>query len=137
MRYTKRATNDRPYTRYLSNIRLPLRGAVAMRLRGGFIRDIQSGRPMIAPTHVTSIHMGAVASRLRGGFIRDIQSGRPMVAPTHVTSIHKGAVTSVTEGDYYSLYILLKLLKFYESVKQIFSPILTSIIKEQKKMLPK
>ena len=45
----------------------------------------------------------------------------------------RGTVALRLRGGYYSLYILLKLLKSYESVKQILSPILTSIIKEHKK----
>lgn len=61
--YTNRATNGRPYAHVISIHK----GAVVW-----FYIDIQSGRPMIAPTHVTSIHKwlplrGAVAMRLRGG----------------------------------------------------------------------
>ena len=57
-----------------------------------------------------------------------------MVAPTNVISIHKapleGSCRITTDG--WLLYKSL-VLKSYESVKQILSPILTSIIKEHKK----
>lgn len=60
--YTNRATNDRPYAHVISIHK----GAVALRQVGGFIRDIQSGRPMVAPTHVTSTYKGAVTSVTEG-----------------------------------------------------------------------
>ena len=123
-------------TRYLPNIRRPLRGAVALRLSGGFIRDIQSGRSMVAPTHVISIHKGAVAPRLRGGI--EIYKAGDQWSPLRTRHLNTQGSTwgelshRWLKGGYYSLYILWKLLKSYEYVKQIFSPILTSIIKEQK-----
>ena len=57
-----------------------------------------------------------------------------MVAPTNVISIHKAPLewSCRITTDGWLLYKSL-VLKSYESVKQILSPILTSIIKEHKK----
>ena len=114
----------------------PLEGSCRNATEGwlykGYTKQATNDRPY---AHVISIHKGAVALRQVGGFIRDIPIGRPMIAPTHTLSqyIRLPLRGAVARGGYYSLYILLKLLKSYESVKQTLSPILTSIIKEQKK----
>lgn len=58
------------YNILYQHTRLPLRGTVASRLRGGFIyrytKLATNDRPY---AHVTSIHKGAVALRQVGGFI--------------------------------------------------------------------
>ena len=108
--YTNRATNGRPYAHVISIHK----GAVALRQVGGFIRDIQSGRPMVAPTHVISIHKAPLEGSCRivtegWLYIRYTKlatNGRPY---THVISIHKapleGSCRFATEG--WLLYNLL------------------------------
>ena len=110
IRYTKLATNGRPYAHVISIHK----GAVALRQMGGFIRDIQSGRPMVAPTHVISIHKAPLEGSCRivtEGWLyirytNRATNGRPY---THVISIHKapleGSCRFATEG--WLLYNLL------------------------------